>query len=100
MLVVGTQFGEVYAIHKNTDKIGWVYKGTSAIRAGIAIGWQQVKFSGKKGLIKGECWVAFTGECRLMTQNTIIGGMLFVNAGYGLFGEIPGNVLIAFELGK
>ncbi|WP_456300534.1 hypothetical protein [Spirosoma telluris] len=27
-------------------------------------------------------------------------GMLFVNSGYGLFGELPGNVLLAFELEK
>jgi polyvinyl alcohol dehydrogenase (cytochrome) len=25
-------------------------------------------------------------------------GMLFVNSGYGLFGQIPGNVLLAFEI--
>ncbi len=36
-LIVGTQFGEVYAIHKNTGKIGWIYRATSAIRGGIAI---------------------------------------------------------------
>jgi polyvinyl alcohol dehydrogenase (cytochrome) len=27
-------------------------------------------------------------------------GMLFVNSGYGMFGEMPGNVLIAFEVKK
>jgi polyvinyl alcohol dehydrogenase (cytochrome) len=27
-------------------------------------------------------------------------GMLFVNSGYGLFGQIPGNVLLAFEIKK
>ncbi|AUD03702.1 outer membrane protein assembly factor BamB family protein [Spirosoma pollinicola] len=27
-------------------------------------------------------------------------GMLFVNSGYGLFGELPGNVLLAFEVEK
>jgi len=27
-------------------------------------------------------------------------GMLYVNAGYGMFGEIPGNVLLAFEVQK
>lgn len=25
-------------------------------------------------------------------------GMLFVNSGYGSFGEIPGNVLLAFAI--
>jgi polyvinyl alcohol dehydrogenase (cytochrome) len=24
-------------------------------------------------------------------------GMLFVNSGYGLFGQMPGNVLLAFK---
>ncbi|MFD2933375.1 outer membrane protein assembly factor BamB family protein [Spirosoma flavum] len=27
-------------------------------------------------------------------------GMVFVNSGYGLFGELPGNVLLAFEIDK
>ena len=27
-------------------------------------------------------------------------GMLFVNSGYGIFGELPGNVLLAFEIDK
>ncbi|HMH33824.1 MAG TPA: PQQ-binding-like beta-propeller repeat protein [Puia sp.] len=27
-------------------------------------------------------------------------GMLFVNSGYGMFGQIPGNVLLAFEVQK
>jgi polyvinyl alcohol dehydrogenase (cytochrome) len=30
----------------------------------------------------------------------IANGMLFVNSGYGMFGELPGNVLLAFEVGK
>jgi polyvinyl alcohol dehydrogenase (cytochrome) len=27
-------------------------------------------------------------------------GMLYVNAGYGMFGQMPGNVLLAFEVKK
>lgn len=30
----------------------------------------------------------------------VSGGMLFVNSGYGMFGEIPGNVLLAFEINR
>ncbi|HTQ63974.1 MAG TPA: PQQ-binding-like beta-propeller repeat protein [Puia sp.] len=30
----------------------------------------------------------------------IADGMLFVNSGYGMFGEMPGNVLLAFEVEK
>lgn len=30
----------------------------------------------------------------------VAGGMLYVNSGYGLFGQIPGNVLLAFEIQK
>jgi len=30
----------------------------------------------------------------------ISNGMLFVNSGYGSFGQMPGNVLLAFEIGK
>lgn len=36
-LVVGGQFGEVYAIHKKTGKIGWEYKADAAIRGAISI---------------------------------------------------------------
>ena len=31
---------------------------------------------------------------------TIAGGMLFVNSGYGQWGGLPGNVLLAFEVGS
>jgi polyvinyl alcohol dehydrogenase (cytochrome) len=29
---------------------------------------------------------------------TVAGGMLFVNSGYGFFGQMPGNVLLAFAV--
>jgi len=29
---------------------------------------------------------------------TVVGGMLFVNSGYGFFGQMPGNVLLAFSV--
>lgn len=28
----------------------------------------------------------------------VVGGMLYVNSGYGIFGEMPGNVLLAFAV--
>ncbi len=28
----------------------------------------------------------------------VVGGMLYVNSGYGMFGEMPGNVLLAFSV--
>ena len=28
----------------------------------------------------------------------IVGGMLYTNSGYGMFGGIPGNVLLAFSV--
>jgi polyvinyl alcohol dehydrogenase (cytochrome) len=31
---------------------------------------------------------------------TIVDGMLYVNSGYGQWGGLPGNVLLAFEVGK
>ncbi len=30
----------------------------------------------------------------------IADGMLFVNSGYGMFGQMPGNVLLAFGVGN
>jgi polyvinyl alcohol dehydrogenase (cytochrome) len=29
---------------------------------------------------------------------TVVGGMLFVNSGYGFLGQMPGNVLLAFSV--
>jgi polyvinyl alcohol dehydrogenase (cytochrome) len=29
---------------------------------------------------------------------TVVGGTLYVNSGYGMFGEMPGNVLLAFSV--
>jgi polyvinyl alcohol dehydrogenase (cytochrome) len=31
---------------------------------------------------------------------TIVDGMLYVNSGYGQWGGLPGNVLLAFEVAK
>jgi polyvinyl alcohol dehydrogenase (cytochrome) len=28
----------------------------------------------------------------------VVGGTLYVNSGYGMFGEMPGNVLLAFTV--
>jgi polyvinyl alcohol dehydrogenase (cytochrome) len=28
----------------------------------------------------------------------VVGGTLYVNSGYGMFGEMPGNVLLAFSV--
>jgi polyvinyl alcohol dehydrogenase (cytochrome) len=28
----------------------------------------------------------------------VVGGILYVNSGYGMFGEMPGNVLLAFSV--
>ncbi|HLY70563.1 MAG TPA: PQQ-binding-like beta-propeller repeat protein [Puia sp.] len=36
-IIVGGQFGELMAIHKNSGKIGWVFNANAAIRGAIAI---------------------------------------------------------------
>ena len=36
-LIVGSQFGDVYALHKKTGKIGWQFKGDAAIRGAISV---------------------------------------------------------------
>ena len=36
-LIIGSQFGEVYALNKNTGKIGWKFTASNAIRGGIHI---------------------------------------------------------------
>ena len=36
-LVVGGQFGDVFALHKNTGKIGWHFTASAAIRGAISV---------------------------------------------------------------
>ncbi len=36
-LVVGSQYGEVYALHQKTGKIGWEFKADAAVRGAITI---------------------------------------------------------------
>ncbi|HTR29386.1 MAG TPA: PQQ-binding-like beta-propeller repeat protein [Puia sp.] len=36
-LIVGSQFGELYAIDRNTGKLGWIFHASAAIRGAIVI---------------------------------------------------------------
>ena len=36
-IIFGSQFGEVYAVNKNTGKIGWKFNASNAIRGGINV---------------------------------------------------------------
>ncbi|RYY30022.1 MAG: dehydrogenase [Chitinophagaceae bacterium] len=36
-LIVGSQYGQVYAINRNTGKIGWEFSATAAVRGAISI---------------------------------------------------------------
>jgi polyvinyl alcohol dehydrogenase (cytochrome) len=42
--------------------------------------------------------VAGTGGAIDGPGPVIVGGMLYVNSGYGMFGGAPGNVLLAFSV--
>lgn len=37
-LIIGGQFGDLFAIHRKTGKMGWHFAATAAIRGGITIG--------------------------------------------------------------
>ncbi len=36
-IIVGGQYGDLYAIHRNTGKIGWTFMATAAIRGAITV---------------------------------------------------------------
>ncbi|MFD1257708.1 PQQ-binding-like beta-propeller repeat protein [Mucilaginibacter terrae] len=80
IVFAGSLNGHIRAYASSSGKILWdfdiiqEYETTSGLK-------------GKGGAIDGPAPV-------------VAGGMLFVNSGYGMFGETPGNVLLAFETEK
>ncbi|MES2796421.1 MAG: PQQ-binding-like beta-propeller repeat protein [Bacteroidota bacterium] len=80
LVFAGTLEGHIRAYDSKTGKILWEYDTVKSYETvnGIA---------GKGGSLDGPSPV-------------VSKDLLFVNSGYGSFGEIPGNVLIAFELEK
>ena len=80
VVFAGTLDGHLRAYSTTDGKILWDYDTAKTYQTVNGI-------DGKGGSIDGPSPV-------------IADGMLFVNSGYGMFGEMPGNVLLAFEIGK
>ncbi|MBD2757668.1 outer membrane protein assembly factor BamB family protein [Spirosoma validum] len=80
VVFAGTLDGHLRAYSTKDGKILWDYDTDKPYQTVNGI-------EGKGGSIDGPSPV-------------VSDGMLFVNSGYGMFGEIPGNVLLAFELEK
>ncbi|MVM32962.1 PQQ-binding-like beta-propeller repeat protein [Spirosoma sp. HMF4905] len=80
LVFAGTLDGHIRAYSTTDGKILWDYDTVKAYQSVNGI-------EGKGGSIDGSAPV-------------VADGMLFVNSGYGLFGELPGNVLLAFEIEK
>ncbi|GAB4022123.1 PQQ-binding-like beta-propeller repeat protein [Spirosoma migulaei] len=80
LVFAGTLDGHIRAYSTTDGKILWDYDTAKAYQTVNGI-------EGKGGSIDGSAPV-------------VDAGMLFVNSGYGLFGEMPGNVLLAFEIEK
>ena len=78
LVFAGTLEGHIRAFDSKTGKVLWEFDTAKAYETVNGI-------VGKGGSIDGPSPV--------LSDN-----MLFVNSGYGMFGELPGNVLIAFEL--
>jgi polyvinyl alcohol dehydrogenase (cytochrome) len=72
--------GHIRAYATSNGKILWDY---NTIRPYETVN----KINGKGGALDGAAPV-------------VANGMLFVNSGYGMFGELPGNMLLAFEIDK
>lgn len=80
VVFAGTLDGHLRAYSTADGKILWDYDTAKPYQTVNGI-------DGKGGSIDGPSPV-------------VADGMLFVNSGYGMFGEMPGNVLLAFELEK
>jgi polyvinyl alcohol dehydrogenase (cytochrome) len=78
LIFAGSLDGHIRGYDAGTGKIIWDFDTVQEFKTGNGI-------AGRGGSIDGPSPV-------------VSGSMLFVNSGYGMFGEMPGNVLIAFDL--
>ena len=72
----GSLDGHLRAYSTTDGRVIWDYDTVREFQAVNGVG-------GRGGAINGP-------------GSTVAGGMLFVNSGYGIFGQMPGNVLLAF----
>jgi polyvinyl alcohol dehydrogenase (cytochrome) len=80
LVFAGSLDGHIRAYGSRDGKILWDFNTVKDFETADGI-------KGKGGAIDGPAPV-------------IAAGMLFVNSGYGMFGETPGNVLLAFEVDR
>jgi len=80
VVFAGSTNGHIRAYDSDNGNILWDYETAHEYQTVDGV-------KGKGGSIDGPAPV-------------IAGGMLFVNSGYGMFGQTGGNVLLAFELPK
>lgn len=78
LVFAGSLDGHIRGYDAGTGKIVWDFDTVQEFKTGNGI-------AGKGGSIDGPSPV-------------VSGSMLFVNSGYGMFREMPGNVLIAFDI--
>ncbi|MEP7106873.1 MAG: PQQ-binding-like beta-propeller repeat protein [Ferruginibacter sp.] len=80
IIFAGSLNGHIRAYAAADGKILWDFDTVKSFETADG-------FKGKGGAIDGPAPV-------------VSGGMLFVNSGYGMFGQMPGNVLLAFEVDR
>lgn len=78
LVFAGALDGHIRAYATQDGKILWDFNTAAAFGTTDGV-------KGKGGAIDGPAPV-------------LAGGMLYVNSGYGMFGEMPGNLLLAFEV--
>ena len=93
----GSQSGLVYALEAVSGCTIWTFQGQAAVRSAITIAPRGSGFAAYFGDGKANAYAVDAGTGTLLwTRN--LGGMLYVNSGYGALGGRPGNVLLAFGL--
>lgn len=80
IVFAGTLDGHIRGYAARSGKILWDFETAATFKTSDGI-------EGKGGSLDGPAPV-------------IAHGMLFVNSGYGMFGQKEGNVLLAFEVAK
>jgi polyvinyl alcohol dehydrogenase (cytochrome) len=110
-LFVGSHNGTVYSLDARSGCIHWPYATQSSVRTGIMIGPRDGAIRAflhsrrldhlgirHQSLIRDTQRRAAKRRIDVGAGPTIVGGMLYVNSGYGDHGGRPGNVMLAFEV--
>jgi polyvinyl alcohol dehydrogenase (cytochrome) len=114
-IFIGSQIGKVYSLDAHTGCTFWEFDAGAAVRTAITVGQSATGLDGHlraysaddgrivwdvdtKGEYRTVNGVAARGGSMDGPGPVVVGGTLYINSGYGLWGGAPGNVLLAYSV--